>query len=206
MFTGIIQHIGRVERIEEQEFGDLRLIISSPMDLSDTPIGASIACSGCCLTVVDKVFNESVENCFSVDVSRETLSKTIIDQWIHGSRVNIEPSLRLGDELGGHLVSGHVDGLAHLVSCSLEGDSRHMRFKIPRELAPFVASKGSVSLDGISLTINEVDDVVFGVNIISHTWDFTTLSDREIGDNLNIEIDMLARYVARMMDYKGSVS
>ncbi len=184
----------------------MRLVIATDMDLSNRALGASIACSGCCLTIVDKNVFKRGGNWFTVDVSRETLSKTVIGQWVEGCRVNIEPSLRLGDELGGHLVSGHVDGLVRLVSCELEGDSHRMCFELQQELAPFVASKGSISLDGISLTVNEIKGKIFGVNIIPHTWEHTTLSDRKIGDVLNVEIDMLARYVARMLDYMRSAA
>ena len=193
MFTGIIQDIGTVQSIEKS--GDWRIVIKTGLDLSATPLGASIACSGCCLTVVEKS-----DDWFAVDVSAESLSKTVIGQWQEGTSVNIEPSLKLGDELGGHIVSGHVDGLAVLKSVTQDGDSYRLKIQAPAELAKFVAPKGSVALNGISLTVNEVEGDVFGVNIIPHTWEQTTLSQVKEGDMLNIEIDMLARYVARMME------
>ncbi|MCB1532475.1 MAG: riboflavin synthase [Alphaproteobacteria bacterium] len=193
MFTGIIQNIGTVKSIAKD--GDWRIVIETGLDLSATPIGASICCSGCCLTVVEKG-----ADWFAVDVSGESLSKTIIGSWAEGARINIEPSLKLGDELGGHIVSGHVDGLAELVSVEEEGDSYRLKLRAPQELAKFIAPKGSVTLDGISLTVNEVEGDVFGVNIIPHTWENTTLSDLKPGARLNIEIDMLARYVARQLE------
>lgn len=193
MFTGIIQDIGTVKSIKRD--GDWRIVIGTGLDLSATPMGASIACSGCCLTVVEKG-----DDWFAVDVSAESLSKTVIGDWAEGAKINIEPSLKLGDELGGHIVSGHVDGLAELISIEQDADSYRLKIKAPVELAKFIAQKGSVTLDGISLTVNEVDGDVFGVNIIPHTWQHTTLSDRSAGDKLNIEIDMLARYVARQLE------
>lgn len=195
MFTGIVRDIGTVRSIEKS--GDWRIVIETEMDLSATSLGASIACSGCCLTVVEKD-----EHSFAVDVSAESLSKTIIGQWEEGTKVNIEPSLKLGDEMGGHVVSGHVDSTAELISIKEEGDSYRLQFKVPADLAGFIAPKGSVALDGVSLTINEVDEETFGVNIIPHTWAHTTLSKRKTGDLVNIEIDMMARYVARMLDVK----
>jgi riboflavin synthase len=195
MFTGIIQDIGTVQSIEKS--GDWRVVIKTGLDLSSTPLGASIACSGCCLTVV-----EAGEDWFAVDVSAESLSKTIIGQWEEGVAVHLEPSLKLGDELGGHIVSGHVDGLAVLQSITQDEDSHRLKIKAPAGLAQFIAPKGSVTLDGISLTVNEVEGDVFGVNIIPHTWEKTTLSQLKEGDMLNIEIDMLARYVARALEFK----
>ncbi len=192
MFTGLIQDIGRVRSIEKD--GDWRIVIDTELDMAREAVGASIACSGCCLTVVDKG-----EGWFAVDVSAESLSKTGIGDWDIGTAVNLEPSLRLGDEMGGHIVSGHVDGLAELTDIKEEGDSRRLKIKVSQDLAAFVAPKGSVALDGISLTVNEVDGTVFGVNIIPHTWDATTLAERKVGDHLNLEIDMLARYVARQL-------
>ena len=178
-----------------EKSGDWRVVIKTGLDLSATPLGASIACSGCCLTVVEKG-----DDWFSADVSAESLSKTVIGQWQDGSPVNLEPSLKLGDELGGHIGSGHVDGLAVLKSARKDGDSYRLKVQVPAELAKFIAPKGSVALDGISLTVNEVEGDVFGVNIIPHTWEKTTLSRTEEGGMMNIEIDMLARYVARMME------
>jgi riboflavin synthase len=193
MFTGLIQDIGKVRSIDKD--GDWRIVIETGMDMARHELGASIACSGCCLTVVEKG-----SDWFSVDVSAESLSKTIINDWEEGARINLEPSLRLGDELGGHIVSGHVDGLAELIDIKEDNDSWRLKIKVPQTLSQYIASKGSVALDGISLTVNEVDGDVFGVNIIPHTWEHTTLSDRKVGDRLNLEIDMLARYVARMLN------
>ena len=193
MFTGIIQDIGRIASIDKQ--AGWRVRIETNLDLSATPEGASIACNGCCLTVVEKT-----RGSFSVDVSGETLSKTTIGQWEEGTAINLEPALKMGDELGGHIVSGHVDGLAIVESTTPDGESRRLKIKAPQELARFIAPKGSVNLDGVSLTVNEVEGDIFGVNIIPHTWEKTTLSHKKPGDKLNIEIDMLARYVARMME------
>ncbi len=193
MFTGIITHIGEIARIDKNR-GDWRVFIRTTMNTGDVAMGASIACSGCCLTVVDKD-----KDWLAFDVSGETLSKTIIGSWDVGTRINLERSLKLGDELGGHIVSGHVDGLALIQSITPDGDSHRLKIEVPPELALYVAPKGSVALDGISLTVNEVDGPVFGVNIIPHTWTHTTLADRKPGSALNMEVDMLARYVARQL-------
>ncbi|MAF97430.1 MAG: riboflavin synthase [Micavibrio sp.] len=193
MFTGIIIDIGSVKEIDKQ--GDWRITIGvNDFDLSTTEIGASICCSGCCLTVIEKG-----ADWFRVDVSAESLSKTIISSWGQGTLLNLEPALKMGDELGGHIVSGHVDGLAELTSIKVEQDSHRLSFKVPDDLALYIASKGSVTLDGVSLTVNEVQDNQFGVNIIPHTWENTTLGQLKEGSKVNIEIDMLARYVARML-------
>lgn len=197
MFTGLVQDLGRVRSIEKS--GDWRLVIETAFDMDLVPMGASICCSGCCLTVVEKF-----DGAFAVEVSAESLSKTNIGSWEEGRRINLEPSLKMGDELGGHFVFGHVDGLAELVSIQADGDSYRLQIKPPKNLMPYIASKGSIGLDGISLTVNEVEDDVFGVNIIPHTWEHTTLSDSQAGDMLNIEIDMLARYVARQMAAQGA--
>ncbi len=194
MFTGLIQDIGSVRSITNRE-GDWRIVIESAMDMAALAIGASVACSGACMTVVEKG-----AAWFAIDVSAESLSKTTLKAWEEGTRVNLEPSLKLGDELGGHIVSGHVDGQARIQSITPEGDSFRLKIKAPEGLVKFIATKGSVTLDGVSLTVNEVDGDVFGVNIIPHTWEKTTLCDRKEGDDLNIEIDMLARYVARMLE------
>lgn len=193
MFTGIITAKGTIAQVDETR-GDKRFVIETPWDMTDVPMGASIACSGCCLTVVEKT-----KTSFTVDVSAESLSKTNLNDWAIGSKINLESSLKFGDELGGHLVSGHVDGLATLESIEKEGDSHRLKIRVPQNLKHFIASKGSVTLDGISLTINEVEDDVFGVNIIPHTWEVTTLGTRKVGDKINLEIDMLARYVARIL-------
>lgn len=197
MFTGLVQDIGTVLSVDKAS-GDVRVRISTEIDLSRETIGASIACAGCCLTVVEKG-----ADWFDADVSAESLSKTNIGAWTQGTRVNIEPSLRLGDEMGGHIVSGHIDGVARLESVTPEGDSYRLSISVPSALAPFIAAKGSVALDGISLTVNEVDGSTFGVNIIPHTWENTTLGGAKAGQGLHIEIDMLARYVARMLEFKA---
>ncbi len=193
MFTGIITDIGVIETVQKSET-DARFRIKTSFDMSRFSIGASIACAGCCLTVVDKG-----DNWFVVDVSGESLSKTGMGNWKEGSRLNLESSLHFGDELGGHLVSGHVDGQATLEDLWPEGESYRMKIRVPDDLAPYIASKGSVALDGVSLTVNEVEGSVFGINIIPHTWKKTTFQDLKKGDNLNVEVDMLARYVARIL-------
>jgi len=198
MFTGIITDIGTVTNVEKKQGGDLRLGIHTNFDLTQTDIGASIACSGCCLTVVKKQ-----DDMFFVDVSAESLSKTNIGGWVEGAKINLEQALKMGDELGGHIVSGHVDDLAKLVKLEQEDGSHRLTFNVSKELASFIASKGSVTLDGISLTVNEVDGTQFGVNVIPHTWDNTTLGQVNVGDTVHLEIDMLARYVQRALAYKG---
>jgi riboflavin synthase len=196
MFTGIITDVGVVRRVERR--GDLRLVIATDYDTSGIDLGASIACSGACLTVVDKT-----PDSFAVDVSAESVSKTTIGGWDIGTRVNLERALALGTELGGHLVTGHVDGLATLEAIEPDGDSRRLTIRVPAPLARYVASKGSVALDGISLTVNEVSGDRFGVNIIPHTWENTTLADRRTGDALHMEVDLIARYVARLLEAGG---
>lgn len=192
MFTGIITDVGRVLSVERQ--GDTRFTIATRFDLATVPLGASIACNGVCLTVV-----ETGDGRFSVQASAETLSKTTLGDWVEGSPVNLERSLRLGDELGGHLVYGHVDGVATVVSIRPEGESLRYTFETPAELAKYVAPKGSVALDGVSLTVNEVDGARFGVNIIPHTQKCTTFGTLTPGSRMNMEVDMLARYVARLV-------
>ncbi|MBI1301591.1 MAG: riboflavin synthase [Alphaproteobacteria bacterium] len=196
MFTGLVQDIGVVKSIDHSR-GDLRIEIESQMNLDVIQLGASVCCSGCCLTVVQK---ESKSLFF--DVSKESLDKTIISSWVVGSRVNLEPSLKVGDEMGGHFVSGHVDVTTKIAEMRQEGDSWRITFGLLDDIRLFIASKGSVTIDGISLTVNEVNKESFGVNIIDHTWKHTTLSDRKIGDFVNIEIDMLARYVANMLQQR----
>ncbi len=197
MFTGLITGVGTVRRLQPLGAGhDMRVEIASPwVDTGGIAIGASIACSGCCLTAV-VVSADS----FSVEASAETLSKTNLGQWAVGARVNLERSLRVGDELGGHLVSGHVDGLGMVVGVTPENGSWRVAVEVPRELARFIAQKGSVAIDGVSLTVNEVAGTRFGVNIIPHTWQVTTLGDLGVGQGVHIEIDMLARYVARLAE------
>lgn len=194
MFTGIIRDIGTV-RQAQADAGGVRLTLETGLDLIAGDIGASIACAGCCLTMV------SVNGrTFEVDVSPETLSKTTIGAWKPGDRVNLERALRAGDELGGHLVAGHIDGLAILENVRPEGDYHRLSVRAPESLAAFLAPKGSVALDGVSLTVNEVDGDRFGIAIIPYTWTHTTLGLRRPGDQLHIEIDLMARYAARMLD------
>jgi len=200
MFTGIVTDIGRVADLRVE--GDTVLTIETAYAPDSIDLGASIACSGVCLTVTEKGQGEG-GNWFRVAASAETLSKTTLSGWQVGSRINLERALRLGDELGGHLMLGHVDGIARLVSVTPEGDSHRLVVQAPADLARYVAPKGSVCLDGISLTVNAVEDrpdgtAHFGINIVGHTWTHTTLADRRPGDGLNMEIDVLARYVARL--------
>ena len=191
MFTGIITDIGRVRSIKPR--GDTRFEIETAYDTATIEIGASIACSGACLTVVDKG-----DGWFAVDVSAETLAKTNLGAWGEGTPINLERSLRLGDELGGHIVLGHVDGVGTVASIEPEGDSLRYRFQVPQELSLYVARKGSITINGVSLTVNEVNGASFGVNIIPHTQQMTTFGKMAPGDRINLEVDVLARYVARL--------
>ncbi len=202
MFTGIITALGTIREVQPIGEGhDLRLTIGVTPDFLANPapatLGASIACSGPCLTVV-----ELGNDYFAVDCSAETIAKTTIGLWKPGTRINLERALRLGDELGGHLVAGHVDGIAEALSAEPENASIRWRFRAPAALAPFIAPKGSVALDGVSLTVNEVDGEVFGVNIIPHTTAVTTFGTLQPGDKVNLEIDTVARYVARLREYQ----
>ncbi|MEE4201765.1 riboflavin synthase [Erythrobacter sp.] len=206
MFTGIVTAIGEVARIEER--GDLRLRIAAPLDPERIDIGASIACSGVCLTVVDRG-GEAGDAWFDVDVSQETVSRTRAGLWEKSARINIEPSLRLGDELGGHIVTGHVDGIGKVTLAAQRGDSWHVAVRARSQLAPFLAEKGSVTIDGVSLTVNDVRDQPGGacdilLNIIPHTSEVTTLGDLAAGDEVNIEIDVLARYLKRMQGLEAN--
>ncbi len=202
MFTGIVTDMGEIERIDMR--GDLRARIRSRYPAAGIAVGASIACDGICLTVVDRG-PEGTGSWFDVDISAETVSKTNIrtnrDPWRVGRRVNLERALHLGDELGGHIVSGHVDGCAEVVAVVDEGDSTRVTFRAPEALARFIAPKGSVALNGTSLTVNGVDGREFGVNFIPHTRSHTTWGEVEAGDLANLEIDTLARYVARLAEY-----
>jgi riboflavin synthase len=191
MFTGIVTDMGRVRAIADTA-RDRRFEIETAFDLSTLDLGASVSHAGCCLTIVEKG-----EGWFAVEVSGETLSKTNLGDWAAGGRVNLERAARLGDELGGHIVSGHVDGVGEVVSVEEEGGSHRVRIRAPRPLHRFIAAKGSITIDGVSLTVNEVEDDIFGVNLIPHTWDVTTLGGLKTGSRVNIEIDMLARYLAR---------
>lgn len=202
MFTGIVTALGTVREVQPIGGGhDLRLVIGTAPDFLAGPtpaaLGASIACSGVCLTVV-----HLAADAFSVDCSAETVSKTTVGSWTPGTRVNLERALRMGDELGGHLVAGHVDGLGEVVSATPENASVRWRFRVPPTIAPYIAPKGSVAIDGVSLTVNEVDGDVFGVNIIPHTSSVTTFGTLQPGDRVNIEADMMARYVARLREYQ----
>jgi riboflavin synthase len=197
MFTGIVTDVGTVRSAEQR--GDLRLVIATHYDLASVDLGASIACSGVCLTVVDKG-----DDWFAVDVSEETLSKTAADHWREGAKLNLERALRLGDELGGHIVTGHVDAVATVVGTCPEGDSTRIGVSVPKSLAPMIAPKGSITLDGVSLTVNEVRDADdgsthFSVNIIPHTAQHTSLGTITAGQQLNVEVDVLARYIDRML-------
>jgi riboflavin synthase len=191
MFTGIVTDIGRVRSVCDTN-RDRRFEIETRYDLATVDIGASIAHAGCCLTVVDKG-----DAWFAVEVSGESLSMTTLDEWREGRRVNLERPARVGDELGGHIVSGHVDGVGDVVSVNAEGGSHRVTIRAPRPLHRFIAPKGSITVEGVSLTVNEVDEDLFGVNLIPHTWEVTTLGDLVAGARVNLEIDMLARYLAR---------
>lgn len=197
MFTGIVTGLGTIRAITPIGDGkDMRLTIAAPWpDTATIPIGASIACSGCCLTAV-AVDADS----FSGDASAETLACTTLGSWTVGTQVNLERSLKLGDELGGHMVSGHVDGVAEAVSATAENGSTRWMFRVPKQLARFIAVKGSVAVNGVSLTVNEVRDDTFGVNVIPHTASVTRFGTMQPGERVNIEIDMLARYVARLTE------
>ena len=197
MFTGIVTDVGSVRSVEQR--GDLRLTIATGYDLATVDLGASIACSGVCLTVVDKG-----DDWFAVDVSAETVSRTASGLWREGAPLNLERSLRLGDELGGHIVTGHVDAVATVVGTCPEGDSLRVGLSVPRALGPMIAAKGSISLDGVSLTVNEVREAEdgtthFSVNVIPHTAQQTTLGQIAPGQQLNVEVDVLARYLDRML-------
>ena len=196
MFTGIITDIGTILSVEER--GDLRARIGTGYDIDGIDIGASIACDGVCLTVV--ALGRTPQNWFEVDISAETVSKTAIGAqgWASGKRLNLERALKVGDELGGHIVSGHVDGVAKVVGLTVEGDSTRLTLRAPAALARFIAPKGSVALNGTSLTVNDVEGVDFGINLIPHTQAVTTWGHVAVGDAINLEIDTLARYVARM--------
>jgi riboflavin synthase len=203
MFTGIVTALGTVREVQPIGGGhDLRLVIGTSPEFLARPtpavLGASIACSGVCLTVV-----ELAADAFAVDCSAETVARTTVGGWKPGTRVNLERALRLGDELGGHFVAGHVDGVGEVVSATPENASVRWRFRVAPAIARFIAPKGSVAIDGVSLTVNEVDGEVFGVNIIPHTASVTTFGTLQPGDRVNIEVDMMARYVARLREYQG---
>ena len=204
MFTVIVTDIGTIRDVERR--GDTRVVIDTAYDTATIDMGASIACSGVCLTVVDKG-----PGWFAVDVSGETIARTAQGQWTQGRRLNLERAMKLGDELGGHIVTGHVDGVAEVTGVAPEGDSKRIGFRVTPDLAPFLAAKGSVTVDGVSLTVNEVRDeradeggsTHFAINLIPHTQAVTTLGGLEAGTAVNIEIDVLARYLQRMEHYRG---
>jgi riboflavin synthase len=200
MFTGIVIAIGTIQSVEQR--GDLHATIACPFDPAYIAIGASIACSGVCLTVVDRG-GQTGDAWFTVDVSAETVSRTARGMWHEGRRINLEPSLRLGDEMGGHIVSGHVDAIGKIADWEPVGDSTRLTIRAPAELAPFIAPKGSITVDGVSLTVNEVVDradgsVDFGINLIPHTSEVTTLGELAQGAEVNLEIDTVARYLKRL--------
>ena len=194
MFSGIITDVGAIRSLTQ--LGDLRIEIATGYDLSSVAIGASIACSGVCLTVVQKTADS-----FAVDVSAESVASTNIEDWNLDAPINLERALKVGDELGGHIVSGHVDGVAEIVAMQDEGDSTRVTLRAPNTLAKFIAPKGSVALNGTSLTVNEVNGADFGINFIPHTKAVTTWGEAKVGDRVNLEIDTLARYVARLQDW-----
>ena len=200
MFTGIVTAIGEITKADQR--GDLRLTIAAPLDPDSIAIGASIACSGVCLTVVERGGTKG-DAWFTVDVSGETISCTTKDMWAKGAKLNIEPSLRVGDEIGGHIVTGHVDAVGEVVSAAPEGDSIRIDIRAPKAMAPFIAAKGSITVQGVSLTVNSVTDepdgsCIFSLNIIPHTGEVTTLGTLQTGSEVNLEIDVLARYLKRM--------
>jgi riboflavin synthase len=199
MFTGIVTDLGTVRTVEPAGQGrDLRIVIATSWDTGGVELGASVACNGCCLTVVEKG-----EGTLAFNASAETLSKTTIGRWRPGTAVNLERSLRLGDELGGHLVQGHIDGVGTVAEAIPEGGSTRVRIRPPPHLMPFIAPKGSVAVDGVSLTVNDVDADAFGVNIIPHTASVTTFGRMKPGDPVNIEVDLVARYLARLLDARS---
>ncbi|HVK42477.1 MAG TPA: riboflavin synthase [Phenylobacterium sp.] len=191
MFTGIVTDVGRLRAVRETN-RDLRFEVETSFDLSTIDMGASISHAGCCLTIVEKG-----EGWFAVEISGETLSLTTLGAWKEGDPINLERAARVGDELGGHIVSGHVDGVGEVVSVESEGGSHRVKVRVPQPLHRLIAPKGSITMDGVSLTVNEVEGDVFGVNLIPHTWDVTTLGRLKPGSKVNLEIDMLARYLAR---------
>jgi riboflavin synthase len=191
MFTGIVTDVGRVRAVRDTD-RDRRFEVETAFDTATLDLGASVSHAGCCLTLVEKG-----PGWFAVEVSAETLAMTTLGDWREGRRVNLERAARVGDELGGHIVSGHVDGVGEVLSVTPEGGSHRLRIRAPRPLHRYIAPKGSICVEGVSLTVNEVEDDVFGLNIIPHTWEVTTLGDLSPGARVNLEIDMLARYLAR---------
>lgn len=205
MFTGIVTAVGTIR--EASQKGDLRAVIACPYDPAKMAIGASIACSGVCLTVVERGGTPG-DAWFAVDISGETVSRTMPGMWAEGARLNLEQAMKLGDELGGHIVTGHVDGIGHVVGTCPVGDSTRIGIFAPSELAPYIAAKGSITVNGVSLTVNEIADQTdgtchFALNIIPHTAEVTTLGTLKAGDSVNLEIDVLARYLMRMQSLRN---
>jgi riboflavin synthase len=202
MFSGIIKAIGTVRDIQhtDDKNSDTRFVIKTPWDMTAFDIGASICCSGCCLTITQKW-----DHSFAVDVSNESLSLTTLKDWRIGTLINLEPSLRVGDEMGGHVVTGHVDAVAEIVSISPERGSHRLLIRIPDAYTKYISTKGSVALDGISLTINDVQGSMLGVNIIPHTWAVTTLGQKKVGDKLNFEVDPMARTIVNFLEQRKNV-
>ena len=200
MFTGIITDIGRIVEVAQEPSADQgrRLTIETRLPLAEIPLGSSIATSGICFTAVDKG-----KDWFSVDASGATLEVTTVGRWQRGHKVNLERSLRIGDEMGGHIVFGHVDAVGEIVALEPAGESHRLEVAVPASLAPLIAVKGSIAVDGISLTVNQASDEAFVCNIIPHSWGHTNLSERRAGDLVNVEVDMLARYVARQLAFRA---
>jgi riboflavin synthase len=196
MFTGIITDVGRIVEVAEDD--GRRLTVETRLPLAEIPLGGSIATSGICFSAIDKG-----EGWFACQASGATLEVTTAGSWTVGDRVNLERSLRIGDEMGGHLVFGHVDAVGRILALDPVGESHRLEVEVPLSLAPLIAVKGSITVDGISLTVNEVGENRFGVNIIPHSWRHTNLPDRKAGDPVNIEVDMLARYVARQLAFRA---
>jgi riboflavin synthase len=196
MFTGIVSDMGEVVAREDGHF-----TIRTRYPAASLEVGGSMACDGCCLTMTS-LASEKEGSVFTVDASNETRSKTTIGEWRPGRLINLERSLRTGDELGGHLVMGHVDGVARIIDIVTDGDSRRFSFEVPDHLAPYIAPKGSVALDGVSLTVNEVSDNRFGVNVIPHTLTVTTWGAKTAGQSVNLEVDLFARYIARLLEFR----
>ena len=197
MFTGLVSDLGEVSERHATGF-----VIATRYGLTDADVGASICCDGVCLTATSIRLHADGRTCFSVDVSNETLNRTTLSHWKVGQRVNLERSLKAGDELGGHIVSGHVDGVARILSIAEDGASRRFLFSVPDHLACYIAPKGSIALDGTSLTVNEVSGATFGVNLIPHSLTVTTWGAKRPGENVNMEVDVIARYVARLMEFR----
>ena len=198
MFTGIITGMGSLGEILTKANGGVVVGVETPWDCEAIPLGASMSCSGICLTVTDRTKQQ-----FSADISTETLEVSTAKHWRQGDKINLERALAVGDELGGHIVSGHVDGVAEIVDVKEAGEGHCLKLRMPKTVAPLVAKKGSVAIDGVSLTVNEVEGDFFEVMIIPHTWTHTTLGERSVGDMVNIESDMFARYVSRIVSYGG---